>query len=27
LDAGDGGLPNGAALETAFAALKAPFTA
>lgn len=27
LDAGGGGFPNGTALETAFAALKAPFTA
>lgn len=27
LDAGDGSVPNGAALETAFAALKASFTA
>jgi hypothetical protein len=27
LDAGDGSVPTGAALETAFTALKAPFTA
>ena len=27
LDADEGGLPNGAALEIAFAALKVPFTA